>query len=138
MSATPYLSSPLCLSALVLLTLTPLLWAAVLLFFLLAGRSMWHSWSTRERSHRERNEWGAPRPSLSQRWTMKMGRIRFRLPELAKRRTRMIPPKTTPPAPSTATAEPLKKPIKPVLPFFEAPSGKPKEAFVWNETKEID
>jgi hypothetical protein len=69
---------------------------------------------------------------------MKMGRIRFRLPEFAKRRTETIGPKPMPPAPSTASAEPLKKPSKPVLPLFEAPSGKPKEAFVWNETKEID
>jgi hypothetical protein len=69
---------------------------------------------------------------------MKMGRIRFRLPEFATRRTQTIAPKPTPPAPSSASAEPLKKPIQPVLSLFEAPSGKPKEAFVWNETKEID
>ena len=138
MNATPHLSSSLSLAALVLLTLTSLLWGAALLFFLLAGRSMWQSWSARKRWDRERNEWDAPRPSLSQRWRMKMGRIRFGLPEFAKRRTQTIAPKPTPPAPSTALAEPLKKPIHPVLPLFEAPSGKPKEVFVWNETKEID
>jgi hypothetical protein len=69
---------------------------------------------------------------------MKMGRIRFRLPEFVKRRTQTIAPKPTPPASSTASAQPLKKRIQPVLPLFEAPSGKPKEAFVWNETEEID
>lgn len=138
MSATPHLSTSLSLSALVLLTLTLLLWGAALLFFLLAGLSMWQSWSARKRWGRERNEWGAPRPSLSQRWSMKMGRIRFRLPEFAKRRTQTIAPKPTLPAPSTASAEPSKKPIQPVLPLFEPPSGKPKEAFVWNKTKEID
>jgi hypothetical protein len=69
---------------------------------------------------------------------MKVGRIGFRLYEFAKRRTQTIVPKPMPLAPSTACAEPLKKPIQPVLPLFEAPSGKPKEAFVWNETKEID
>ena len=138
MNATPHLSSHLLLSALILLTLAPLLWGAALLFLLLAGRSMWQSWSARKRWDSERNEWGAPRPSLSQRWRMKIGRIRFRLSEFAKRETQTIAPKRTPPAPCTALAEPLKKPIQPVLPLFEAPSGKPKEAFVWNETKEID
>jgi len=64
-----------------------------------------------------------------------MGRIRFRVPQFAKRRAQTIASK---PAPSTASTGPLKKPIQPVLPLFEAPSGKPKEAFVWNETKEID
>lgn len=138
MNATPHLSSPLSLSALVLLTLTPLLWGAALVFFLLAGRSMWQSWSARKRWDRERNEWGASWPNLSQQWRMKMGTIRFRLPEFAKRRKQTIAPKPTPPAPSTASAKPLKKAIQPVLPFFEAPSGEPKEAFVWNETEEID
>jgi hypothetical protein len=143
MKATPHLSSPLSLSALVLLTLTPLLWGAALFFFLLAGRSMWQNWSARKRSDRERNQWGAPQPSLPQRWRMKMGRIRFRVPQFAKRRTQTIDLKPTPPGPSTASTdtastEPLKRPIQPVLPLFEVPSGKPKEKFVWNETKEID
>jgi hypothetical protein len=138
MNTTSYLCGALSLSALVLLTLTPLLWGAVLLFFVLAGRSMWQSWSARKRWDSERNEWGAPRPSLSQRWRMKMGRIRFRVPQFAKRRAQTITSKPTPPAPSTGSAEPSKKPIQPGLPLFEAPSDKPKEAFVWNETKEID
>jgi hypothetical protein len=138
MSATPYLSSPLSLSALVLLTLTPLLWGAALLFFLLAGRSVWQSWSARRQRDRERNEWGSPRPSLFQKLGMKIGRIRLRLSEFAKRRTQTIAQKPMLPAPSTASAEPLKKPIQPVLPLFEAPRGKAKEAFVWNKTKEID
>jgi|SRR5271156_2009359 len=116
----------------------PLIGGAALLFFLLAGRSMWQSWSARKRWDRERNEWSTPRPSLPRRWRMKMGRIRFRLPEFAKRRTQTNAAKPTPPAQSTASAAPLKKPIQPVLPLFEAPSGKPKEAFVWNETKGID
>jgi hypothetical protein len=68
---------------------------------------------------------------------MNMGRIRFRLPEFAERKAQTIAPKSTP-APSAASAQPLKKPIQPLLPLFEAPSGKPKEAFVWDETKEID
>ena len=133
MNATPHLSSPRSLSAL----LTPLLWGAALLFFLLAGRSMWQNWSARRRWDRERNEWGTTRPTLSHRWRMKMGTIRFRLLEFAKRRTQTNAPAPTPPAPSTTSAEPSKKPIQPVLPLFEAPSGKPKEGFVWNETKEI-
>lgn len=137
MNTTPhYFSSPLSSSALVLPT--PLLWGAALLFFLLAGRSIWQSWSGSKRWDKERNEWGAPRPSLSQRWRLKMGRIRFRVPQFAKRRAQTIASKPTPPAPSTASTELLKKPIQPVLPLFEAPGGKPKEAFVWNETKEID
>ena len=138
MNAAPHLTSPLSLSALVLLTLTPLLWGAALLFFLLAGRSMWQSWLAPKRWDRERNEWGAPRPSFSQRWRMKMDRIRSRLPGFAKRRTQTVAPKTTLPAPSAASAEALKRPIQPVLPLFEPASGKPKEAFVWNETKEIE
>lgn len=138
MNAAPHLRSPLSLSALVLLTLTSLLWGTAMLFLLLAGRSMWQSWSARKRWDRERNEWDAPPPSLSQRWRMKMGRIRFRLPEFATRRTQTIAAKPTPPAPSRTSAEPPKKPFQPVLPLFEAPSGKPKEAFVWNETQGID
>ena len=138
MNTTPHLSSPFSLSALVLLTLTPLLWGAALLFFVLAGRSMWQSWSSRKRWDSEQNEWGAPRPSLSQRWRMKIGRVRFRVLEFAKWRTQTIAPKPMSPAPSIASAEPLTKPIQAVLPLFEAPSGKPKKAFVWNETKEID
>ena len=134
MNATPHLSSPFSLSAI----LTPLLWGAALLFFLLAGRSVLQSWSVRKRWDTKRIEWGAPPPNFSQRWRIKMGRIRFRLPEFATRRTQPIAPKPTPPAPSTASTEPLKKPIQPVLPLFEAPGGKRKEAFVWNETKEID
>ena len=138
MNVTPHLSSHLSLSALILLTLTPLLWGAALVFFLLAVRSMWQSWSARKRWDRERNEWGATRPSLSQRQSINMGRIRFRLPEFAKRRTQTIAPKLTPPDPSTASAEPLKEALQPVLPLFEAPNGKPKDAYAWNETQEID
>ena len=134
MNATPFLSSPLSLSAL----LTPLLWAAAMLFVLLAGRSMLQSWKVRRQWDRKRIEWGPAPPSLSQRRTMKMGRIRFRLPDFPKQKTPKIASKPTPPAPSAAVAEPLKKPIQPVLPIFEAPNGKPKEAYGWNETKEID
>lgn len=138
MNATPHLSSPSSVSALVLLTLTTLFWGAALLFFLLAGRNMSQSCSARKRWDRERNEWGAHRPSLSQRWRMQMGRVRFRLLGFAKHRTQTIAPKPTSPAPSTVSAELLKNPIHPVLPLFEAPNGKPKEAYAWNETKEID
>jgi len=117
---------------------TSLIWGAALLFLLLAGRSMLQSWSERRQWDRERIEWGRPPSSLSQRWRMKVGRIRFKLLEFAKRRTQTIAPKPTPPAPSTASAEPPRKPTQPVLPLFEAPNGKPKEAYAWNETKEID
>lgn len=133
MNATPHLSSPLSLSAL----LTPLLWGAALLFFLLAGRSMLRSREVHKRWDR-RIEGGAPPPNFSHRWTMKMGRIRFRLLEFAKRTTQTNAPKPTPPAPSIASAEPSKKPFQPVLPLFETPNGKPKETYAWNETKEID
>ncbi len=138
MNYTPFLSSLLPLPALLLLTLSPLLWGTALLFFLLAGRSMWQNWSARKRWETERNEWGPPRPNLPQRWRKKMDRIRFRVPQFFKRRAQTIASKQTPSATSTASTEPLKKPIQPVLPLFEAPSGKPKEVFVWNETKEID
>ena len=93
-------------------------------------------------SHRWRDmemiEWGGPQPSLSQRWRTKMGRIRFRLPGFAKQRMSEIAPKPTPSASAIAPADPLKKPTQPVLPLFDAPSGKPQEGFAWEETKGIE
>ena len=142
-----FLSSSLSVSALVLLILsgdiwrmllTPLLWVAAMLFFLLAGRSMLQSWSMRKQWNNERIEWGAPPPSLSQRWRVKMGRIRFRLLESAKRRTQAIAPKPMPPAPSTASAQPLKKPSHQMLSLFNVPNSEAKERFAWDEHDSIE
>ncbi len=60
--------------------LTPLLWVAAMFLLLLAVRSVLQNRSPRKGRHRETIEWGRPRPSLVQRWRIKMGRIRFRLP----------------------------------------------------------
>jgi hypothetical protein len=47
-----------------------------------------------------------------------------------------------PPAPATASADPLKKPAQPMLALFGsaigAPQTKPKEAFAWEKTKGIE
>jgi hypothetical protein len=128
--------------------LTPLLWGAAMFFFLLAGWSMLPSRSPYEPWDMERIEWGRPPPSLLQRWRTrtrartKMGRIRWRLPGLAKQKMPEIRPKATPPAPATAPPDPPKKPNQPVLALFGsaigAPNGKPKEGFRWEETKGIE
>ncbi len=99
--------------------LTPLLWGAAIFFLLLAVRSVLQSRSSCKRWDMETIEWGRPRPSLLQRWRTKMGRIRFRLPGFAKQRMSEIAP-------------------QPVLPLFDAPSGKPQEGFAWEETKGIE
>ncbi len=118
--------------------LTPLLWGAAIFFLLLAVRSVLQSRSSCKRWDMETIEWGRPRPSLLQRWRTKMGRIRFRLPGFAKQRMSEIAPKPTPSASAIAPADPLKKPTQPVLPLFDAPSGKPQEGFAWEETKGIE
>ena len=118
--------------------LTPLLWGAAMFFFVLGGRSMLQHRSTYKRYDAETIEWGEPPPSLLQRLTTKMGRIRFRPPGFAKQKMTEIAAKVTPPAPATAPADPLKKPTQPVLALFGAPKGKPKEGFAWEETKEIE
>lgn len=71
-----------------------------------------------------------------------MGRIRFRLPRFLRWQIPEIAPKPMPPAPATASADPLKKPAQPMLALFGsaigAPQTKPKEAFAWEKTKGIE
>jgi len=108
-------------------------------FLLLAARNILRSRSPSKRWDMDEIEWGRPQPTLLQRWWIKMGRIRFRPPGFVKQpRTPEIAPKPSPPAPATAPADPLKKPTPPVLALFGAPNGEPKEAFAWEETKEIE
>ena len=122
--------------------LTLLLCGAAILFFLLAGLSLLQSWLPNKRRDLEAIEWGPPRPSLVQRWRTKMGGIRFRLPEFAKQRMPEIAPTPTPSTPANAPADPLKKPTQSMLALFGstigAPETKPKEAFAWEKTKEIE
>jgi hypothetical protein len=125
--------------------LTPLLWVAAIFLLLLAARSVLQNRSSRKWSDRETIEWGQPRPTLIQRWRIKMGRIRFRLPRL--RRMPEIAPKPAPSVPANAPADPLRKPTQPMLGLFGstvngstigAPETKPKEAFAWEKTKGIE
>ncbi len=71
-----------------------------------------------------------------------MGRIRFRLPGPSMQGMPEIAPKPTPSALANAPADPLKKPTQPVLALFGsaigAPNGKPKDRFIWEETKGIE
>ncbi len=135
MSAMPFLRG--------LSLLTPLLWVAAMFLLLLAVRSVLQNRSPRKGRDRETIEWGRPRPSLIQRWRVKMSRIRFRLPGFVKQpRMPEIAPKPTPSAPANAPADPLRKPTQPVLALFGstiyAPETKPKEAFAWEKTKGIE
>src|SRR3974390_3210198 len=98
--------------------LTPLLWVAAMFLLLLAVRSVVQNRSPRKWRDRETIEWGQPRPSLIQRWRIKMGRIRFRLPRLLQQQMPEIAPKPTPLAPATPPADPLKKPTQPMLALF--------------------
>ena len=127
--------------------LTPLLWGGAIFLLLLAVRSVLQNRSSRKGRDRETIEWGRPRPSLIQRWRIKMGRIRFRLPRFSQRQMQEIAPKPTPRAAATAPADPLKKPTQPMLALFVstvngstigAPETKPKEAFAWEKTKGIE
>jgi hypothetical protein len=76
-----------------------------------------------------------------------MGRIRFRLPNFSQRQMPEIVPKPAPSVPANALADPLKKPTQPMLALFGstvngstigATEIKPKEAFAWEKTKEIE
>src|SRR5271165_5973271 len=122
--------------------LTPLLWLAAMFLLLLAVRSMLLNRSSRKWRERETIEWGRPRPSLVQRWRIKMGRIRFRLPRFSQRQMPEIAPRPAPPVPADARVDPLKKPAQPMLALFVstigAPETKPKESFAWEKTKEIE
>ena len=127
--------------------LTPLLWVAAMFLLLLAVRSVLQNWSSHKGRDVETIEWGPPRPSLIQRWRIKMGRIRFRLPRFSQRQMPEITPKATPLAPATAPADPRKKPTQPMFALFvstinvstiDAPETKPKEAFAWEKTKGIE
>ena len=127
--------------------LTPLLWVAAMFLLLLAVRSVLQSRSPRKWRDMETIEWGRPRPSLIQRWRIKAGRIRFRLPRFSQRQMPEIAPKPAPSVPSNAPADPLKKPTQPMLALFGstvngstigAPETRPKEPFAWEETKAIE
>ena len=122
--------------------LTPLLWVAAMFLLLLAVRSVLQNRSPRKWPDGETIGWGRPRLSLIQRWTIKMDRIRFRLPRFAQRQMPEIAPKPAPSVPSNAPADPLKKPTQPMLALFgstiSAPETKPKEAFAWEKTKGIE
>src|SRR6266851_2208686 len=121
---------------------TALLWAGAMFFLLLAARSVLQSRSSSKRRNVETIEWDRPRPSLIQRWSMKMDRIRFRLPRFLQRQMPEIAPKPTPSVPANAPADPLKKPTQPMLALFGstigAPETKPKEVFAWEKTKGIE
>ena len=121
---------------------TALLWVAAMFFLLLAVRSVLQSRSSSKRRDVETIEWGRPRPSLIQRWRIRMGRIRFRLPRFSHRQIPEIVPKPAPSLPANAPADPLKKPAQPMLALFGstigAPETQPKEAFAWEKTKGIE
>src|SRR6266852_8649041 len=121
---------------------TPLLWVGAMFFLLLAARSVLQSWSSSQRRDVETIEWGRRRPSLIQRWSLKMDRIRFRLPRFSRRQMPEIAPKPEPSVPPNALADPPKKPTLPMLALFGltigAPETKPKEAFAWEKTKGIE
>jgi hypothetical protein len=85
--------------------LTPLLWVAAMFLLLLAVRGMLQNRSPRKGRDRDTIEWGRPRPSLIQRWRIKMGRIRFRLPRFSQRQMPEIAPKPAPSVPANAPAE---------------------------------
>ena len=127
--------------------LTPLLWVAAIFLLLLAVRSVLQNRSPRKGRDRDTIEWGRPRPSLIQRWRIKMGRIRFRLPTFSRWQLPEIAPRPAPSVPANAPADPLKKPTQPMLALFGlnvngstigAPEAKPKEVFAWEKTKGIE
>ena len=127
--------------------LTPLLWVAAMFLLLLAVRSMLQNRSSRKWRDRETIEWGRLRPSLIQRWRIKMDRIRFRLPRFSQRQMPESAPKPAPSVPANSPADPLKKPTQPMLGLFGstvngstigAPETKPKEALAWEKTKGIE
>ena len=121
---------------------TLLLCGAAILFFLLAGLSLLQSWLSNKRRDLEAIEWGPPRPSLLQRWRTKLCRIRLRMPGPSMQGMPEIAPKPTSSALANAPADPVKKPTQPVLALFGsaigAPNGKPKDRFIWEDTKGIE
>jgi hypothetical protein len=127
--------------------LTPLLWVAAMFLLLLAGRSVLQNRSSRKKRDWEAIEWGRPRPSLIQRWRIKMSGIRFTLPGFSRHQMPEIEPKPAPSVPANAPSDPLKKPTQRMLALFGstvngstigAPETKPKEAFAWEKTKGIE
>ena len=122
--------------------LTPLLWVAAMFFLLLAVRSVLQSQSSSKRRDVETISWSRPRPSLIQRWSIKMVRIRFRPLRFSQRQMPEIASKPAPLVPANAPADPPKKPAPPMLALFGstigAPKTKPKEAFAWEKTKGIE
>ena len=139
MSAMPFARS--------LTLLTPLLSGAAMFLFLLAVRSVLQHQSPSKWRDGETIKWDRPRPSLIQRWGIKMGRIRFRLPRFSQRQMPEIAPTPAPSVPANAPADPLKEPTQPMLALFGstingstigAPETKPKEAFAWERTKGIE
>jgi len=127
--------------------LTPWLWVAAIFLLVLAVRSVLQNRSPGKWRDGDAIEWGRPRPSLIQRWKMKIGGIRFRLPRFSRRQMPEIAPKPAPAVPANAPADPLKKPAQPMLALFVstvngstigAPEIKPKEAFAWEKTKGIE
>jgi hypothetical protein len=121
---------------------TPLLWVAAMFFLLLAVRSVLQSRSSSKRRDVEMIEWGRPRPSLIQRWRIKVVRIRATLPRFSRWQMPETAPKPAPLVPGNAPADALKKPTQPMLALFGstvgAPETKPKEAFAWEKTKGIE
>ena len=121
---------------------TPLLWVAAIFLLLLAVRSVLQNRPPRKGRDRGTIEWDGPRPNLIQRWRIKMGRIRFRLPRFSQRRVPEIVPKPAASGPANASADPLKKPTQPMLALFglpiAAPETKAKEAFAWEKTGGIE
>ena len=114
---------------------------------LLAVRSVLQNRPPRKWRDRETIEWGRPRPSLIQRWSKKMGRIRFRPPRFSQRQMPEIAPKPALSVLATAPADPPKKTTQPMLALFVstvngsttgAPETKPKGAFAWEKTKGIE
>ncbi len=122
--------------------LTPLLWVAAMFLLLQAVRSVLQNRCSSKRRDVETIKWFRPRPSLIQRWSMKMDRIRFRLPRFSRRQMPEIAPKPEPSVPPNTPADPLRKPPQPMLLLFGstigAPDPKPKEAFAWEKTKGIE
>jgi hypothetical protein len=122
--------------------LTPLLWIAAMFLLLLAVRSVLQNRSSRKEWDRETIEWSRPRRSLIQRWKIKMGRIRFRLPRFSQQQMPKMAPKPAPSVPANVPADPRKKPIQPMLALFGSTIGasetKPKEVFAWEKTKGIE
>jgi|SRR5271156_878258 len=120
---------------------TSLLWVAAMFLLVLAVRSVLQNRSTRKWHDSETIEWGRPRPSVIQRWRIKMGTIRFRLPRFSQRQMPEIAPKPAPSVSANAPADPLKKPTQPMLGLFDstvASETKSKEMFAWEKTKGIE